>query len=364
MKRDRLPLRVGIIGYGGFGRFLHRAWSRVDDVLVSHIVDSRTLHVPPDVEFLDSWEDLFEKKEVDLVSIATPPASHAEIACAALANDLHALIEKPIATTIEDATRIVEAARSSQASATVNFMLRFNVIVSCIHRWCRNGVFGSLQRVVVENYAQDESLGPDHWFWDASQSGGILVEHSVHFFDIVNAATRARPVKVTTRSWKRPSGLRDRVFALVEYDDGLVASHYHAFNRLVDFEQTSIRFVFDSAQVETFGWIPISGRILALGNSETLSVLNELPNLNQLVEEPVGASRNTPLRDPQTSHQKVDRILAASFSVGMSKEDAYLASLRALMSDFVETTRNPEHVPAVRLDDGLNALETALGQPS
>jgi predicted dehydrogenase len=35
------------------------------------------------------------------------------------------------------------------------------------------------------NEAGDEGLGPEHWFWDRDTSGGIFVEHGVHFFDLV-----------------------------------------------------------------------------------------------------------------------------------------------------------------------------------
>ena len=35
-----------------------------------------------------------------------------------------------------------------------------------------------------ENYASDENLPPEHWFWDRSKSGGIFIEHGVHFFDL------------------------------------------------------------------------------------------------------------------------------------------------------------------------------------
>jgi predicted dehydrogenase len=305
---------------------------------------------------------------VDIVSVATPPSSHAEIAIAALKHGVHVLIEKPIATAVADAQAILDAQDESSAVATVNFMLRFNPIIAAIHGWCRSGVFGALQRVVVENYAQDETLGPNHWFWDNVVSGGILVEHGVHFFDIVNGCTTARVSRVTHRSWSRHPKMEDRVFALVEYDDGLVASHYHAFNRIDEFERTSIRFVFDAAQVEVEGWIPMQGRVMALTSDDARTAgagrtaLDALPNLELIEERPLDASRNTPLTSATLSQAKVDTITSATFRLDGSKEDAYLAALRALMTDMIQSVRNPNPVLRVSLEDGIEALRVALGE--
>ncbi len=343
--------RVGIIGYGGFGRFLRRAWSEVEGVEVTAVADltfDTRDAVIDGLRAYNSWQRLLDDKVVDLVSIATPPSSHSAIAVAALDHGVHVLIEKPVATSIPAAQAILEARDRSGLVAAVNFMQRFNPIISAIHGWCRSGVFGALQRVVVENYAQDETLGPDHWFWDEAVSGGILVEHGVHFFDIVNGCTSADVSSLTHRSWSRHPEMEDRVFALVEYEDGLVATHYHAFNRLDEFERTSIRFVFDAAQVEVEGWIPMQGRILALAGMGSRAALDDLPNLA--------------LTSATQGQSQVDTITSARFCLDGSKEDAYLAALRALMADMIQSIRNPNHVLRVNLEDGIRALRVAVGE--
>ena len=82
----------------------------------------------------------------------------------------------------------------------------------------------------LENYASDEKLVPEHWFWNPAQSGGIFIEHGVHFFDmfegwlgigrLVNAFDIQRPGVEGT--------IIDRVQATVMYPQGPV-NFYHGF---------------------------------------------------------------------------------------------------------------------------------------
>ena len=205
---------IGIVGYGGFGRFLHDAWSKVERADVVAVADTDPGCDPGDIRFYSAWQDMLNDDEVDVVAIVTPPSTHAAIACAALGRGKHVLVEKPVATTLEDAARIRDRRDESGCVATVDFMLRFNPIVETIREWCRRECFGRLRRVAVENYAQDESLHPNHWFWNREISGGILVEHAVHFFDVVQWCAGSAPAHVDGMTVERTPNQEDRVLAM------------------------------------------------------------------------------------------------------------------------------------------------------
>ncbi|QIO24619.1 Gfo/Idh/MocA family protein [Haloarcula sp. JP-L23] len=64
--------------------------------------------------------------ELDAVIVLTPSHAHADVAVDTLGADIHTLIEKPIATTLEDANRMVEAAEASDATAMVAYMKRYD----------------------------------------------------------------------------------------------------------------------------------------------------------------------------------------------------------------------------------------------
>lgn len=360
------PSGLGIIGYGGFGRFVHQAWSRLEEVRVVAVADTDSKRRPEGVRFYSAWQDLVRDDHVDIVAIVTPPFTHADMACEAMEAGKHVLIEKPLATTLEDARRIqVTQARTGKV-ASVDYMLRFNPIVEALQTWSREGYFGGLRRVVVENYAQDEALSPDHWFWDPRLSGGILVEHAVHFIDVVNGCTNTSPVRIDGLSVYRNPDQEDRMMVTVVYEDGLVASHFHAFSRPHFFEQTTMRFVFDLAQVEVQGWIPLSGSVTSLVNDETIPHLHLLPNFRQDKRQPVKDLSATGQHGPLVSLRSggetytVDTQIDGTFEVGVPKLEAYASALQALMADLVRAIRVPGYRPRVTVAEGISSLEIAL----
>ncbi len=366
---------LGLIGYGGFGRFLRKSWEALDVVDLKAVSDANPRRYVDDLLFYSDWQALISDPTIELVAIATPPSTHADMACAAMRIGKHVLIEKPVATTLADAGRIRTVRDETRRVAGVDHMLRFNSIVEAIQGWARTMPFGPLRRVLVENYAQDEELAPGHWFWDVAVSGGILVEHAVHFIDLVNGCTTDRPTSVQGRALRRGRDLTDRMLLTVQYGEGLLMTQYHAFSRPGFFEDTTMRFVFDLAQVETTGWIPLEGTVRALVNDGTESALQLLPGLVIDRRTPVGAvedvsrpqgsgivddgrGRNR-IRSGGSTYDVSDRI-EARFRLAEGKTEAYAGALRALLRDVAAAIQSPDCSLRVTLDDAIAGLEIAL----
>ncbi len=191
-----MPLfNIALIGYGGFGKFLHHHWSQLENARVVAVADEdaqKMQGLSPEIRTYTDWRRLLEDKDIDLVAIVTVPNSHEMIASACMEAGKHVLIEKPLATTLSDAQKIVRTRDRTHAVAGIDFMMRFNPLIRELQQFTRLEMFGKLRRVDVENYAQDEQLPPEHWFWDRNISGGILVEHGVHFIDLVHFLSPAR----------------------------------------------------------------------------------------------------------------------------------------------------------------------------
>ena len=100
---------------------------------------------------------------------------------------------------------------------TVDHMLRYNPIVQSFIRLGKSGCFGRLRHAVVNNYAQDAALPADHWFWKEELSGGIFIEHGVHFFDILNAISAQHYSQVYGCSRSRNEAQRDQVVHRMNY---------------------------------------------------------------------------------------------------------------------------------------------------
>ncbi len=369
--------QVGIIGYGGFGQYLHRAWEGHPQVTLAAVADPDHARQPAaPCRYYPRWQDLLADPEIDIIAVATPCSSHAEIAIAALRQGKHLLVEKPLATSLENARKIIAARDASGKVAAVDYMLRYNPLVRAIGALNRGNTLGTLRRIVVENYASDEQLPPEHWFWDLTVSGGILVEHGVHFFDLADHLSRATPVKVGGVAARRKEGQLDRVQATVLYDNGLVASHYHAFSTPGFFEETTIRLVYDLARIELTGWIPLRGQLTALVASDDESTLDALPNLEILSRKPIAQLTDDSrpkgwglpteeVRDQGKVRSggieyPVDTQIEGVFQADGDKQTVFSDCLRALQGDFLAAICDPQRPVGVPLEDGLQSLNVAL----
>ncbi|MCH7764061.1 MAG: Gfo/Idh/MocA family oxidoreductase [Candidatus Marinimicrobia bacterium] len=370
--------KLGLIGYGGFGQFLHAAWVNNKAVELIAIADVQPKQeIPNGITFYHNWKKLINNSSIEIVSIATPPATHAEIACLSLEMGKHVLLEKPMATSLSDAQKIIDVAKNSNRVLMIDYMLRFHPLIEILKDWTQSASFGRLRRIGVENYAQDESLPKNHWFWDQTQSGGILVEHAVHFIDLVNYISGSNPNYVSGTSHWRNEKQEDQALVTVRYENGLIATHYHDFSRPGFFEQTSLVFVFDLAQITLNGWIPISGHFTALINQQTEKELSRLPQLeiNQNVpinevdnlSRPAGWGGITSLSPKSSSevhsggkYYQVDKLVSGRFALSKTKGEIYGEVLNSLLTEFITAIENPGYHPRITPMDGYNSLRIAL----
>lgn len=367
---------IGIIGYGGFGKFLHHWWDKLDGVNVVAVADGGH-HSNIDygnVKHYTNWEELINDDEIDIVSIATPPSLHVEMACAAMHNNKHVLLEKPVALSKDGAEQIIRTQQETGMVVMVDHMLRYNPVVKALVQLSKDETFGKLRHVVVSNYAQDESLPAEHWFWDKVLSGGIFVEHAVHFFDIVNALTNQKFIKVQGFTHNRNEQQQDQVSATVLYDDGLIASHYHSFAGPGFFEKTTIQLMYDLAKIEVEGWMPMKGKIKVLIKSEDIEKLDIIPGLK--TESITDVSNLTDVSRPEGWGDSItetkntircgginynaDKMVSGVFEIPQSKSEVYGTCLQEILSDLIIKIENRDHKTAVTVENAYEALKIAL----
>ncbi len=138
MKEIRNPrptsnvLKSAVIGVGSLGKHHARNYSEIardgniELVGVSDANAETAANVASDngCAYFTVWHDLLEK--ADIISIATPTETHCEIACAFLDKGVHVLVEKPIASTLAQADKMIETAKLSGATLMVGHLERFN----------------------------------------------------------------------------------------------------------------------------------------------------------------------------------------------------------------------------------------------
>lgn len=275
---------LGVIGCGRFARFILAALAPLPGVTLravssrreenmaaaaaawtsarpaarasAHTVAGGGADAPP--RHYPRWEDLVHDPGVEIVAVATPPHLHAAITRAALEAGRHLFLEKPGALDPADLDRAAETAAARGLAAAPNFVMRQNPLWRLVFSAARAGHLGRLERAAVENHAHGD-LPPGHWFWDPAHSGGIFVEHGVHFFDLMtHLAGTAREVRgAALPNAAGPRLAPDRVMAVALHGspgEASLISYYHAFTRPAGMGRTWTDLVFDRGRVHMEGW--------------------------------------------------------------------------------------------------------------
>ncbi|MFV2064168.1 MAG: Gfo/Idh/MocA family protein [Chloroflexota bacterium] len=179
--------RIGVIGAGKIVRECHlpayrsagwevvriasRSEASARDVAVEFGIEAST----------GDMLDVIRDERVEVVDISLPPHRHREFAEAALAAGKHVLLQKPMATTLEDARAIVEAADKAGRKLAVNQNGRWDPAMRACHELVRRGVFGTLVTASIEMRTRQ----PWQSFWtDAEHYPRLmLLGMSIHHLD-------------------------------------------------------------------------------------------------------------------------------------------------------------------------------------
>lgn len=182
--------RVAIIGSGLQGRRHALSLQGLPDVelvLVADANDTAAEKLASEMgcDHADRWQMAVEREDVDIVTVCTPPDSHAEISIGALSVGKHVLCEKPLARTVEEAAAMVAAAEKSGAKLKCGFNLRHHPAIQAVRRWVDEGRIGNLSFVRCRYGIGGREGYADDWRTDPEVSGGgELMDQGIHALDL------------------------------------------------------------------------------------------------------------------------------------------------------------------------------------
>lgn len=135
-------------------------------------------------------EEAIGRTGAKVVTVATPPASHADLALKAIEHGCHVLCEKPFASNAEEARRLVEAAEAAGVVNMVAHEFRWQPDRALFGRAIAEGLIGEPRFLVMDQflpfYADPDARRPSWWF-DPAQGGGWLGAAGSHLLDQVRA---------------------------------------------------------------------------------------------------------------------------------------------------------------------------------
>ena len=256
-------MNFAVVGAGGFARFAVQQFVKRPNVRLVAVFDNDAKAIAqlqsehPQVKAHASLEQLLADPAIALVYIASPPALHHEQSLAALRAGKHVICEKPAAIELNQAEELRDVAQANGLLFVVNLMQRYNPLFSAVKQLIDQQLLGSFVHGYFENYASDEFLAPEHWFWDESQSGGIFIEHGVHFFDMFEGWLGAGQV-VAAQKLARPAhpGIWDICQCTVVYPHNAPVHFFHGFNQPKVLDRQEMRLQFERGEVTLLEWVP------------------------------------------------------------------------------------------------------------
>jgi predicted dehydrogenase len=361
---DTTEIRVGLIGAGGFAQFAVQHFSQVPGFKLTAVYDASAATAEAaarrfGAEAATSVEALVGREDVDLVYMGTPPYLHHPHAMVALQAGKHVIGEKPFALTVEQSEEMIAAARDRNLLVVANLMQRYNPVYEAVKAVIESRVLGELLHATFENYAADEGLPLDHWFWDRDKSGGIFVEHGVHFFDMFQGWVGPGRVVAAQRTLRSGSGVEEQVHCTVRYRDGVLVNFYHGFTQPRRMDRQEMTFLFERGDVKLYEWIPVRVRIHAIVDQDETEKLRGLFEPAQL---DVTAMYGGVDRSCSGRHNRYDvgELIELQHGAGVEKWHRYGELLRAMLTDQTAWIRNHAHVRKVTEQNGRDSVAMAV----
>ena len=267
------PLRIGVVGVGVMGSNHARVLAGLSNVSLAGVADpdperagfvARTLSCPA----VATVEELLELKP-DAVTIAAPTELHHQVALQCIARGIHVLVEKPIASTVEEGQEIVAAARRAGVTLMIGHVERFNPAVEAIKEAVRGEQILSIGITRV---------GP---FPPRMSKVGVVIDLAVHDIDLIRWFTDSEIVEVQPQVSSAVAEREDIALLQFRTANGVLA-HINT-NWLTPFKARTVTVATRAKYImadlltrqvtECFGFQPdgsYSMRHLSVGHSEPL----------------------------------------------------------------------------------------------
>ncbi len=219
-------MKVGLIGYGMAGQVFHApVITAVPHLQLSKVVERRgdtSRQRYPWVEVVRDAAALFEDKDIELVVVATPNASHFDLARQALLAHKHVVVDKPFTITSEQAQQLIELARRQNTLISVFQNRRWDGDFQTVSQIVRQGCLGRLVEYEshfdrFRNYFSPERA----WREEAGLGSGVLFDLGSHLIDQAQVLFGLPQMLTADIRSQRDVGKADDQFELVLHYDNL-----------------------------------------------------------------------------------------------------------------------------------------------
>jgi predicted dehydrogenase len=235
-------LRGAVVGYGFISERGHvpayalHGPTKFEIVAVADVCAARRekAHAAlPGARIYESHEQLFaaERGRIDFVDVTTPPSEHARIARDALAQGLHVLCEKPLATSGVEARAMATHAREVRRVLFPSHNYKHAPVIKAVRKVLDAGVIGSVQLATLQTFRNTHAKGVDEWRRDWRREnrfsgGGIAMDHGSHTFYLAFDWFGAFPTAITAKMWSLGAfDTEDNFACALTFPNGTATAH-------------------------------------------------------------------------------------------------------------------------------------------
>lgn len=224
-------IRIGIIGCGNNGCGHARTLAGIPGVHIVAGADpaceqrDRITKILPDITVHDDYQAMLDDESLDAVCISTPHVFHYEQALNAMQHGCHVLLEKPMAIQEDHCRKLVAAAAEHNRILQVGFECRTSKLYSRVKDIVRSGELGELASI---NFVHYRGMWKRDWYFDKAMAGTIATIETCHYIDLIRFWSEKDVVSAyalaARRNLMQKYGYPDSSYAVLEFEDGLVAS--------------------------------------------------------------------------------------------------------------------------------------------
>lgn len=229
-----MSVRVGLIGYGAWGRHHARAIASVPEAELTAIcarsaenaAAARQDH--PRAAIYADYRDLLEREDLELCDVVVPSDLHYDVSRAVLVSGRHLLLEKPMTLSIGRCRELIELARARGLVLAVGHELRLSSLWGKVKELVDADAIGEPLYTLIELWRRPYRLGSEGWRYDIRRVGSWILEEPIHFFDLARwyMSSVGDPLSVYARAIGTRAGqpeLHDNFSAIVNFPGGRYA---------------------------------------------------------------------------------------------------------------------------------------------
>lgn len=346
MNFEQSPVRYGIIGSGMMGQEHIRNIQLLPGAVAAAVADpdecmreqAKKL-AGGDCDAYGDYREMLAAGDVDALLISSPNHTHIDVLRDVMAADLPMLVEKPLATTVENCREILNLQKARKSPIWVAMEYRFMPPVTRLLEEVRSGTPGRLQMFSVREHRYPFLGKVGSWNRHNANTGGTLVEKCCHHFDLMRLAAGSEPVRVYASGGidvnhldePHPDGtpdILDNAYVIVDFANGVRGMLDLCMFAEAAYWQEIITATGDKGRVEAF--VPGPGRFNSEGDrSAEIAIAN---------------------RTTRTEHRETVHVDETVLAAGDHHGSTYFQHQK-----FIDMVRTGG-VPEVTLEDGTMAV--------